>query len=75
MAVTKETPANRTDARGCVFGFLVKPSIDEAFLYSSTSDSAPQRDRCVRNKLHRPSEAFAPRSPIQSLARAIIDAC
>ena len=31
MAVTKETPAIRADARECVFGFLVKPFVDEAF--------------------------------------------
>ena len=69
MAVTKETPASRR-SRVCVW-FSVKPSIDEAFLYSSTSDSAPQRDRCVSTA----QRGIAPRSPIQSLARAIIDAC
>ena len=69
-------PSNtiQREARGCVFGFLVKPSVDEAFLYFSTSETGAQRDVCEPARSP-PSEALPQDPPIQSLARAIIDAC
>jgi hypothetical protein len=50
-------------------GITLKPSVDEAFLYSSTSDSAPQRDRCVSLREHRPAR-HCPKIPLYSLSPA-----